>query len=259
MTSEIHHTDPVVPTESNLESWETKTEKIEIQMPPEVQPPGETDVTATLSLSTIRDGTYNGYTLDLTVDTRTIPLSTSSDVKINRIIFDAGDGSSLVYKDRKILTGAEPITFDITEIPDQSDFGDPRISKINHLYKFSDADQNTTVATLTAVYSNFKKLIVNIDIETEPYTAQTAFDDVKLIGSRTYSDEIGVSKQMLILETQNPRHVSYVRIDKPTYTNSSFVGYVDDTLYSGEYHMMSDGTLMTDTKHNPDSQTIIPV
>jgi hypothetical protein len=259
ISAEIHHTDLTQTVASELDSWEMKTEERTILLGPDVTSPTTHDKTHTLSMSAIDSTAYRGFGLSLNIDTRTIPISSDGDNKINRIMFDPGDGSPIKHIHRRIMTGGEPITFNIVDIPDQSDFGDPRIEQIEHRYTFEDGTSTLTTATLTAVYTNTRKLIVDINIEREPYTLTTAFDAIKLIDTRTYSDELGSSRQMLVLETQNPRHISFIKISKSKYTNSSIVGYVDNSLYSGPYHQMLDGTLMTDTNHNPGSVNITPI
>ena len=176
--------------------------------------------------------------------------------KINRIIFDPGDGGDMQYVDRRISTGLEDIDYDINKLPDQSDFDDPRRLNLKHNYMFNDGSQQFYTASLTAVYANYKKLIVDIDIETLPYSIESAFGTVRLIDTKTYLDNLGSSKQLLVLETESPRYVSHVTIEKSSYNNGAVVGFVDGSPYSAEYHMMSDGRLMTGGGHSPSSRYI---
>ena len=104
-----------------------------------------------------------------------------------------------------------------------------------------------------------KKLIVRIEVETEPYTIESAFDSIKLIQTKSFNDKLGRSKQLYVLESQNPRQITTAVTSKMNYTNSSIIGKVDGKLYAGPYHEMSDGSLMTQETHTPVSQPIIPL
>ena len=214
-----------------------------------------TDTSYNVSVSAIDGIIYNSAELQLTIDCARLPVRNNGP-KINQIIFDADDGTPLQYFSRNILTGLEALDFDITELPDQSDFGDPRRHDIVHDYKFDHTERTTYHASLTAVYSNYSKLVVNVNVEADPYTVETAFDNIRLIDSVTFPDRTGASKQLLTIETENPRYNTYHMLDKATYNNSNIVGYVGDIRYAGTYHIMNDGTLMTGVDHHPGSRII---
>ena len=260
---EMHHCQPVSRYVSNLPAWKVETNEREIKFnPEEIIFNGYADTSYNIGLSSmnyttgkVESSKIKGYQFKLNIDTGTLPVS-GEGYKINQIIFDADDGSDHLIINRKLLTGGEPITFDIQTLPDQSDFGDPRIEKITHQYYFNNATRTSYTPTLTAVYANYKKLVISINFETVPYTIESAFDDVKLIDTKTYTNKLGESKQLLVYETQSPRYISSTTVTKPRYDNKSFAGYVDGKPYSGDYHTMSDGTIMTGLKHTPVSKTI---
>lgn len=253
---EMHHGDPVARYTSNLPAWEARSTYKKIRFDPDViKPPVEDDVTYNFSFSAMTGEIYRGYRLDLEMETFELPVDPTA-YKINRIIFDPDDGSTPLDVVRELTTGLEPLDFDIGDLPDQSDFADPRIERIMHEYKFSDPDRVTYTPTLTAVYADYKKLIINLTLEVEPYSMQSAFENIKLIDTKTFSDPQGVNKQLFVLETQNPRYISHNTITKQIYSNTSVVGYLDGAQYSGDYHVMSDGTVMTGNVHTPESRLL---
>lgn len=258
ITNNIYHTDPTMFIDNGLQEWESKINKQTLSFPKNIPVPTSTDLTYEIDMKNVFGKVFDQYTLDLTIDTRTLPVDNRGS-KINRIIFNPGDGSKLVYRNRELQTGLEPINFDISELPDQSDFADPRINQIRHVYNFRNSDITTYTPTIEIVYANFKKLTITILLETTPYTVQTAFDDIKLIDTKTYTDKLGKFRQLLTLETQNPKSVTDVIILKDIYTSSTVIGYVDGKRYAGPSHTMSDGSLMTGDIHTPFSRAIIPI
>lgn len=253
---EMHHGEPVARYIDNRPPWEEKSIYKKIRFDPEtMQPPVDEDVTYNYSFSAIDGEAYKGYRLDLEMETFELPVPPNT-YKINKIIFDPDDGTAPVEVVRELTTGLEPLDFDISDLPDQSDFADPRIQPIIHEYKFTDANRTAYTPSLTAVYSHYKKLVINLTLEVEPYTLQSAFEDVKLIDTKTFSDPRGVNKQLFVLETQNPRYISHNTITKEIYSNSSVVGYLDGAQYAGDYHVMSDGTIMTGAVHTPESRLL---
>jgi hypothetical protein len=252
----MNHTTIVKRRTSNRKPWENKVLSKSIRFnPDEISAPTDNDKTYTLSLSSIIQQVFDGYQLDLTFVNGTLPVD-SDGPKINQIIYDPGDGSDNVYLTRLIETGFEPIDFEIGDLPDQSDLHDPRRYDTQHQYVFTDRDVSIYTPSLTAVYANHKKLILNMNLEVEPYTIESGFDDIRLIDTKTFTDLTGHSKQLLVTETLNPRYISHTVITKSKYTNENVVGLVDGEQYRGKYHKMSDGTLMTGEFHNPASQTI---
>ena len=194
----------------------------------------------------------SGYKFDLTIETKTIPVSFSLDeFKINRIIFDPGDGTEPYINDRIIDDGLQALTFDLTELPDPSDFGDPRRLGFNHEYLFDKSEPHTYKAKVTAIYSNFMTATYNIDIETVPYTVESGFDGAKLIDSKLFTDVEGKDRQLLIIETQNPRYVTNVIVDRNNGANNIVDGYVDGSRYVGPGHTGRDGRLMTGDAPTP--------
>lgn len=252
----MNHTTPVKRKTHNRNPWDDKVKSKTIRFNPKTLfAPTTEDVTTSISLSSIIGEVFDGYQLKLTFDTRTLPVN-SSGAKINQIIFNPDNGDDNIYVTRLIETGFEPINFDIGDLPDQSDLSDPRAEGVSYEYRFSDNTINAYVPTLTAVYSDHKKLIVQMQLELEPYTIESGFDDIKVIDTKTYSDSSGHHKQLIVTETTNPRYISHSVLTKNTYTNADVIGIVNGAQYRGEYHRMSDGTLMTGSTHSPSSLTI---
>ena len=213
------------------------------------------DTTYHVSVSAIDGKIYKAAELDLVFDSARLPVKFNGP-KVNQIIFDPGDGSPIKHINRDILSGQEALDFDIQELPDQSDFGDPRRFDVKHSYKFKHIQATTYNASISAVYSNYSKLVVSVNIETEPYTVETAYDAIRLIDTKTFPDATGASKQLFTIETENPNYYTYHVVDKDVYNNSNVIGYVDDIRYAGPYHIMSDGTMMTGKTHTPVSRII---
>jgi hypothetical protein len=256
---QMNHTTPVQPSRIYREPWEEKKLSKNIKFNPSELPiPVDADVNYTLSLSSIMQEVFNGYQLELSFDTRTIPVSNEG-AKINQIIFDADDGSERKQITRLIETGFEPINFDIGDLPDQSDLHDPRKYGISHQYIFADSSRDLYTPSLTAVYANHKKLIVEMKLEVEPYTIETGFDDIRVIDTKTFTDQAGHNKQLIVTETTNPRYISHNVITKDIYTNNDVIGLVDGEQYRGDYHRMSDGTIMTGSFHSPGSKVITQI
>lgn len=205
--------------------------------------------------SVYKNKPYAGFELNLTIDTRSLPLPSNGN-KINKMMFDPNDGTEIKQVTRMITTGEEDITVDITEIPDQSDFFDPRIQKFEHNYIFINGTTETYTPSLTAIYSNYKKLIIDMKLDVVPYTIETGFDDFKVIDSKTFTDPRGKNKQLVVIETDNPRRITHTLITKQRYSNSSVVGYLDGEQYTGDFHIMTDGTYMTGESHTPGSRVI---
>lgn len=174
--------------------------------------PGEVK-TQTLSLSSMIGYTLSGYQLDLTIDSKYIPVKTDS-FRLTQIYFDPGDGSDIYVNDRILDDGLGVMAIDISELPDQSDFGDPRVYGFNHLYRFDSPVEYTYSSRVSAVYSDFSMIVYELNIETLPYSVQSGFEGLKLIESKIYTDITGMNKQLLVLETQNPRYISNVVIDR---------------------------------------------
>lgn len=176
--------------------------------------PGDIPTTGTttkyLSLSSMQGAPLSSYELEFIVDTRSIPVTGK---KITSIAYSPGDGSPTYTNFRNIDQGLDIVDFDITELPDQSDFADPRRHGFSHTYHFAGQVSNVYTAAVTATYSDFSKLVYNIDIETDPYTISSGFGDIKLVDSKPYIDLVGNNKQLIVLETQNPRYISTVAID----------------------------------------------
>jgi len=169
--------------------------------------------TQTLSLSSMIGYTLSGYQLDLNINTNYIPVNDSG-YKLVQIIYDPGDGSELYVNDRVLDESLGNVGVDISTLPDQSDFGDPRIGGFTHKYIFDKPTAHTYSARISAVFSNHCKIVYDLSVETVPYSVQSAFEGVKLIDSKIYTDINNNNKQLLVLETQSPRYISNVVIDR---------------------------------------------
>lgn len=243
------------------EEWEERIDSREIKLTPDdaMRPiaPSRMHTTRTESLQDMTGNPLSGFNFNIKIDTKTIPVSYNlNDFKINRIIFDPGDGTEPYINDRIMDDGLLPLTFDLTTLPDPSDFGDPRRLGFEHDYTFDKSVPHTYVATVSAVYSNFTTATYKINIETVPYDTDSAFDGLKLIGSKLYTDPQGKDRQLLILETQNPRWVTNVVIDRNNTALPTIDGFVNGTRYTGEYHITSSGTTMTGSAPSPESKII---
>jgi len=175
--------------------------------------PSNPVTTQSLSLSSMTGYTLSGYQLDLEINTNYIPVSTEG-FKLIQIVYDPGDGTELHINSRELDESLGNVGVDITTIPDQSDFGDPRIPGFKHNYKFDKPSAHTYSARVSAIFSDHSKIIYDLSIETVPYSVQSAFEGVKLIDSKIYTDINNNNKQLLVLETQSPRYISNVVIDR---------------------------------------------
>jgi hypothetical protein len=253
----MYKTKTTTAIDEDINKWENKKTSLTYQFNPSEIPVNDvTDTYHTISLNGIFGGEpYRGYLLDVKFNLKTLPLP-STGRKINEIILDPGDGSEQKRITREIVTGEEEMNFDIGDIPDQSDFSDPRIAPMSHLYKFSDATVTSYTSTLSVVFADFTKLVLDMNLNVDPHTVESGFTDMVLIDTKTYTDSRGKSKQILTIETQDPRYVTNTAITKTRYSNSSVIGYVDGIQYTGAYHQMTDGTYMTGESHTPGSQYI---
>jgi hypothetical protein len=153
----------------------------------------------------------SGRGLDIILDCKKIPVGES---KIIDIMFDAGDGSKIKRNQRRIEVDFVDVSFDITKLPDQSDFGDPRKDRINHIYEFNSSVDTTITSTVTALYSDYSKMIFTISIDTSPSTVASAYNGLKLINTKSFIDMNNKHSQLLVLEAQNPQCVTNVIIPK---------------------------------------------
>lgn len=259
--SYVFHGKEVETYEKPGEEWDDRVNSRELQLDPslDLMPrfPSKTHTTKTESLSSITGLPLSGYEFDLTLDTKTIPVGlTINDFKINRIIFDPGDGGEIQIRDRVIDDGLQPLTFDLTELPDPGDFGDPRRLGFKHNYTFDKSVPHCYTATVSAIYSNFTTLTYKLDIETLPYDTNSGFDGLKLISSKLFTDPEGKDRQLFTLETQRPRWVSNVIVDRNNTVKPPIEGYVDGSRYIGSYHTTPEGVFMTGESPSPESKRI---
>lgn len=243
------------------EEWDERVDEKEIKLFPDdsMRPifPNRMHTTRTDSIQEMTGHPLSGYKFTIKIDTKTIPVSYNlNDFKINKIIFDPGDGSERQINYRIMDDGLQPLSFDLTELPDPSDFGDPRRLGFEHEYLFDKSEPHTYVATVSAIYSNFTTATYKINIDTVPYDTDSAFSGLKLIGSKLYTDPEGKDRQLLILETQNPRWVTNVIVDRNNRVQAPIEGYVDGTRYVGNYHTTPEGVMMTGDSPSPQSKRI---
>jgi hypothetical protein len=261
--SYVYHSDSLAKHIPHGEEWDDRIDSRLVKLFPDDQMrpiPSLPHTTRTDSISAMVGHSLSGYKFDLEIDTKTIPVSYNlDDFKINRIEFDPGDGSDLYVNDRIMDDGLQVLTFDLTDMPDPSDFGDPRRLGFKHEYLFDKSDPHVYTASVTATYSNFMTAVYNINIETEPYSVQSGFDGAKLIDTKLYTDVEGKDRQLLVIETQNPRYVTNVVIDRNNGQITEMSGYVDGSRYSGKFHIGSDGRYMTGTAPRSNSREITPI
>ena len=212
----VYHGDNVTKYTQPGEVWEDPvvSRTIRLEGGDELIPTTTGEVkTQTLSLSSMIGYSLSGYQLELEINTKFIPVS-GTGFNLAQILYDPADGSDIYVNDRVIDDGLNALTVDITELPDQSDFGDPRVFGFNHLYRFDKPTEHTYSSTISAVYSDFSMIIYTLNIETVPYSVQSGLGGLKLIESKLYTDVTGANKQLLVLETQSPRYISNVVIDR---------------------------------------------
>ena len=212
----VYHGDNVDTYIPPGESWDTPLVSKTIRLQGETnlipRTPGEVKE-QTLSLRDMTGYALSGYQLDLNINTKYIPVD-SDHYNLIQIMFDPADGTEVYVNDRVIDDGLGSLTVDITELPDQSDFGDPRVEGFSHMYNFTKPEPFTYSAKISAIYSDFSMIIYTLNIETEPYSVQSGLGGLKLVESKIYTDTTGASKQLLVLETQSPRYISNVVIDR---------------------------------------------
>lgn len=155
--------------------------------------------------------TLSGRGLNLELDFKSMPVGSS---KIIDIMIDAGDGSPVKHNQRRIEVDFIDVSYDITKLPDQSDFGDPRKDNSTHEYVFNNSSDYTYTSSVTALYSNYSKLIYNINITTSPGTISSAYKGLKLINTKSYVDTNNTQQQLLVLESQQPQCVTNVIVQK---------------------------------------------
>lgn len=193
-------------------SWESRVDEKYIRL---TVPEGEgAPVNGEVKTYNMSSNDFIGYALSglgltFDIDMKYLPVG---DYKIISIILDPGDGSDFQYNQRLIENDFVDVSFDITKLPDQSDFGDPRRLTMSHDYEFTKGEDHTYTARVSAIYSDYSTLIFNIDIHTAPYSITSGFDGLKLINTKQYLDSTGSRKQLLVLESQFPRHVTSVAL-----------------------------------------------
>lgn len=260
----LYHSSTVTEYVSPGEVWDEQIVDKEIKLRPDASmrpiPGTKNHTSRTESLSAMTGYPLSGYTFDLTIDTKTIPVGLAlEDYKINRIIFDPGDGTTPYVNVRTIDDGLQPLTFDLTDLPDPSDFGDPRRLGFSHTYVFDKSEPHVYTAKIIAQFSNFNTATYNIDIETMPYSVDSGLGGAKLIDSKLYTDVEGKDRQLLVIETQSPRYVTNVIVDRFNGVSNIISGYVDGSRYTGPYHTDSNGHPMTGETHTEDSRYILRI
>lgn len=261
--SYVYHSEEIERYVKTGEVWEDRVDSKEIKLYPDdlMRPtPSRPLTTRTDSISAMTGHPLSGYKFDIEIDTKTIPVSYNlDDFKINRIVFDPGDGSGLKMNDRIIDDGLQALTFDLTDLPDPSDFGDPRRLGFKHEYLFDKSTPHVYTASISAIYSNFTHAVYNINIETVPYSITTGFSGAKLIDTKLFTDINGSDRQLLVIETQNPRYVTNVMIDRNNGQVTEMSGYVDGARYTGPYHIGDSGEYRTGLTPRKNSRQITPV
>lgn len=263
MDNYMYHSDELPLYVKPGEDWdEPVVERLIKLRPDESMLPrtGFENTSRTESLSAMIGYPLSGYTFDLSIDTKTIPVGLSLEsYKINRLIFDPGDGTQPYVNDRVMDDGLQPLTFDLTELPDPSDFGDPRRFGFEHTYVFDKSEPHVYTAKVQAIYSDYTTATYNIDIETMPYSVESGLGGAKLIDTKLFTDVDGKDRQLLVIETQNPRYVTNVIVDRNNGVVNIISGYVDGARYKGPYHLNNEGHPMTGEQPSDTSKKILRV
>ena len=194
-------------------SWEPEVleKTLRLYAPKEETPVNGETKKFTLDSDDFIGHTLSGRSFDLNLDCKYFPVG---DNKIIEIAFDPGDGGPIVRNERKIEVGFVDVSFDITELPDQNDFGDPRKDNIKHQYIFNEPDPKTFTPTVTALYSDFSRMIFEINIHTSPSTIASSFNGLKLLNTKSYINTNNKHEQLLVLESQYPQCITNVVVSK---------------------------------------------
>ena len=81
----------------------------------------------------------------------------------------------------------------------------------------------------------------------------------KLIDTKLFTDVDGKDRQLLVIETQNPRYVTNVIVDRNNGVVNIISGYVDGARYKGPYHLNAGGHPMTGEQPSDTSKKILRV
>lgn len=216
MENRVFHADPMPRYTPPGPVWQQQAiDSKTIRLRPDEQlipTPEQQHVVKSESLSAMIGYPLSGMEFELEVVNKTIPVDPDG-YKLNKIIFDPGDGGEVQIRSRELDDGFRAPAFDITELPDQSDLGDPRRVSFKHNYLLTSSQPGTIVATVSAIYVDFTTLTYKINVETVPYTVDSGLGGVKLIESKIYTTT-GSHKQQFIYETQHPRYITSVEVDR---------------------------------------------
>ena len=167
-----------------------------------------------VNLATSIGHSLSAYEFTLTVNARSL---TAGDYSFTKFIYDFGDGSELVEKQRDILWD-DPSTLGTQDLDELlkllgPDWGDPKAFTPEHTYYFNNQTQTLT-ATVSAVHNNFDVDTYKIVIDTAPYSIKSSVDDIKLVDTQYYTDSNNVEKILLTLETQSPKRIAMATLQK---------------------------------------------
>lgn len=167
-----------------------------------------------INLATNIGHTLSAYEFTMTVNARAL---TAGDYSFTKFVYDFGDGSDILEKQRDILWN-DPATLGTEDLDELlkllgPDWGDPKALTPEHTYYFNNQTQTLT-ATVSAVHNNFDVDVYNIVIDTAPYSIKSSVDDIKLIDTQYYTDSNNTEKILLTLETQNPKRIAMATLQK---------------------------------------------
>jgi hypothetical protein len=103
-----------------------------------------------------------------------------------------------------------------------TDVSNPKYVSKSHTYFFTGSSSETHSAYVSAIDHNYNVTKYTINIDRRPYTLASAFSGLKLIESKSFLDNDYKEKNLLVLESQSPRFVTYLTLNGKQYNKTSF-------------------------------------
>jgi hypothetical protein len=166
-----------------------------------------------IDLSTLT-GTLSTYEFTLTVNPLTL---SAGDYSFVKFMYDFGDGSDIVTHRREVIWD-NPSALGTTDLDSLlkelgPDWGDPKMHRPAHTYNFESKITPITVS-VSAVHSNFDTDVYTITFQNDPYSITSSVGSLKLIDTAYYTDINNNEKVLLTLETEEPKFISNVVLQK---------------------------------------------